>query len=119
MTANILWIADALFEGTQTRNPRQDREEGLGAASREGRAWHWRRRPDEGSRPHPWRILRPFRFPGSAGDRGFRLCDGSGDGALAQARRSDAAGEAAGDDRGFLSDAAASRRSRQWLRAPG
>src|SRR6266516_3093349 len=37
-------------------------------------------------------------------------------GALAQARRSDAAGEAAGDAGGFLSDPGASRRSRPWLR---
>src|SRR5476649_2945373 len=68
MTANIQWDADALFEGTQARNPRQDREEGLGAASREGRARHRRRRPDEGCGPDPWRFLRAFRFARSAGD---------------------------------------------------
>src|SRR3954470_16454432 len=64
MTANIQWDAHALFEGTQAGNPRQDREEGLGTASREGRARHRRRRPDEGRRPHPWRLLRAFRFAG-------------------------------------------------------
>ena len=109
-------IADALLQGTQARDPRADREEGLGAASREGRAWHRRRRPDEGRGADPWRLLCPFRFAGSAGDRGLCLCDGPLDGALAQARRRDAAGKAAGDHRGVLSDAAPSRRSRPWLR---
>src|SRR5713101_3365530 len=121
MTLNILWAnilrdPDALFEGTQARNQRADSEESLGSASREGRARRRRRLPDEGCRAHPWRVLRPLRFAGSAGDRGFCRCDGSVDGALAQAGRTDAAGKAAGDDRGDLSDAAASRRSRSWLR---
>ena len=87
---------DAVFERTQAGNPRADREEGLGAASRKGRAWHRRRRPDEGGGPDPWRLLRAFRFPRGAGDRGLRLCDGSLDRALAQALPTEiAAGEAA------------------------
>ena len=113
---HLMGPADALFQGTQARNPCADREESLGAAAREGRARHRRRRPDEGRRPHPWRLLRPFRFAGSAGDRGLCLCDGPLDRALAQARRADPAGKAACDHRGFLSDGGASRRSRPWLR---
>src|SRR5258708_20286574 len=98
MTANILWAnilrdPDALFEGTQARDPRADREESLGAASREGRAWRRRRRPDEGGRAHPWRVLRPLRFAGSAGDRGFCRCDGSVDRPLPHADPTDAAGK--------------------------
>src|ERR1700733_9907845 len=110
MTINILWKpADALFQGTQARDPCADREESLGAASREGRAWHRRRRPDEGRRPDPWRVLRAFRFTGSAGDRGLGVCDGPVDRSLAQARRANRAGPAPRDDRGVLPDAAASR----------
>ena len=96
---------DALLQGTQARNPRPDREEGLGAASRKGRAWHRRRRPDEGRRPDPWRVLRPFRFARGAGDRGLCLRDGPLDRALAQAGGSHAAGKADGDHRGSLSHA--------------
>src|SRR5258707_11267621 len=76
MTANIQWDANALFEGTQAGNPRSNREKGLGAAAREGRARHRRRRFDEGRRPHPWRVLRAFRFAGSASDRSVWLRDG-------------------------------------------
>jgi hypothetical protein len=38
-------------------------------------------------RPDPWRLLRAFRFPRGAGDRGVWLCDGSCGRALAQDRR--------------------------------
>src|SRR6202035_4206280 len=72
MTPDILWTADALFQGTQARNPRPDREESLGAASRKGRARYRRSRPDEGRRPHPWRFLRPLRFARGAGGRGLQ-----------------------------------------------
>src|SRR3954471_13464785 len=61
MTGNILWTVDALFQGTQARNPRPDREKGLGAAARAGRARRRCRRPDEGGGPHPWWLLRAFR----------------------------------------------------------
>src|ERR1700676_1946437 len=60
MTLNILWNVNALFEGTQARNPRPDREEGLGAASRKGGAWHRCRRPYEGCGADPWRVLCSF-----------------------------------------------------------
>src|SRR5476649_3022837 len=103
MISNIQWDTDALFQGTQAGNPRPDREEGLGAASREGRARYRRCRPDEGRWPHPWRILRAFRFAGSACHRGVRLCDGSVDGSLAQARGTNAVRQAPRDHRGFLS----------------
>src|ERR1700716_2826805 len=109
---------NALLQGTQARDPRPDREESLGTAARKGGARHRGGRPDEGRGAYPWRVLRSLRFSGSAGDRGFCLCDGSGEGALAQARRTDAGGQAAGDDREFLSDARSSRRSRPWLRGP-
>src|SRR6202022_3609454 len=93
---------NALLQGTQARDPRPDREESLRTAAREGGARHWRRRPDEGRGAYPWGVLRPLRFAGSAGERGFCLCDGSGDGALAQARRTDATGQAAGGYRRFI-----------------
>ena len=61
---------------------------GFGAAARKGRAWHRRRRSDEGRRADPWRLLCPFRFARGAGHRGVRSCDGSLDRALAQGGRS-------------------------------
>src|SRR3954467_9060408 len=112
MTSNILWTGNALLERPQAGNPRPDREKGLGAASRKGRARHRRRRPDEGGGAYPWRLLRAFRFAGGAGNRGLCLCDGPLDRALAQDRRTDPARQAPGDDRGNLSDAGSSRRSR-------
>src|SRR3954471_16014269 len=111
MTSNILWTVHALFQGSQAGNPRPDREEGFGAAAREGRTWHRRRRSHEGGRPDPWRFLRAFRFPGSPGDRGVRLRDGPFDRALAQARRTNPAGQALRRDRRELSHACPSRRS--------
>src|SRR6202521_6058518 len=119
MTTDISWDRHAILQGTQARNPRADREESLGAASREGRAWHWRCRPHEGRRPYSWRVLRAFRFAGGPGDRGFHACDGSINRALAKIGGTDPAGEAPGHDREHLSDAASPRRSRPRLLGTG
>src|SRR5579872_1276630 len=109
MIENILWDRNAVFEGTQGADAREDCKESVRQTPREGSAWHRRGRPDEGCRPDAWRVLCAFSFARSPCDRGLHPCDGPFDGAMAKIVRGHRAREASFQDRDWLPCAAASR----------